>query len=185
MRPDDLPRLVARARARGWTVGYQGRTVPELLRILGDARIERLLDVRERPQSRKPGFSKTSLARSLEVVEIDYEHRPELGTPAPIRHRYQRTRDVATFRREFEALLTERSDALDAVAARLRSQRTALFCFERDPNECHRIVLCRLLEARGVGFTHLGAGAPDETNAARRPVPRGGPSAGRRPRPPR
>jgi uncharacterized protein (DUF488 family) len=143
-------------RTEAWTIGYQGRTVPELVRILTAARVERLLDVRERPQSRKPGFSKASLSRSLAAAGVGYVHRPELGTPAPIRNRYKRRRDFVAFRVEYERLLATRTKELAEATRLLRERRTALFCFERDPNECHRSVLCRRLARRKIAFTHLG-----------------------------
>lgn len=41
------------------TIGYEGRKIDEFIERLKEFNISRLIDVREIPFSRKPGFSKT------------------------------------------------------------------------------------------------------------------------------
>ena len=67
-----------------WTIGYERLLPPELLAELEAAGVERLIDVRYRAQSRRPGMSKTRLSEMLAERGIAYEHRRELGTPADI-----------------------------------------------------------------------------------------------------
>ncbi len=64
-----------------FTVGYEGKTVDELLDALKGAGIELLIDVRAVAASRRPGFSKTALAGALAEQGIDYLHLRPLGTP--------------------------------------------------------------------------------------------------------
>ena len=64
-----------------WTIGYERLLPPELVAELEAAGVERLLDVRYRPQSRRPGMSKTRLGELLGEHGIAYEHRKALGTP--------------------------------------------------------------------------------------------------------
>jgi uncharacterized protein (DUF488 family) len=45
-----------------FTIGYQQATQPAVLAALREAGVEVLADVRARPLSRKPGFSKSSTA---------------------------------------------------------------------------------------------------------------------------
>src|ERR1700754_4301587 len=68
-----------------WTVGYERLLPPELGAELKAAGVERVIDVRFRPQSRRPGMSKTRLSELLRDQGITYEHRKELGTPQHIR----------------------------------------------------------------------------------------------------
>ena len=68
-----------------WTIGYQQLWPDALIAELEAAGIRRVLDVRLRPQSRRPGMSKTKLALTLAEHGIAYEHRRELGTPLEIR----------------------------------------------------------------------------------------------------
>ena len=71
-----------------WTIGYERLLPPQLVAELAAARVERVLDVRFRPQSRRPGMSKTRLGHLLEAHGIAYEHRRALGTPPDLRHEF-------------------------------------------------------------------------------------------------
>jgi uncharacterized protein (DUF488 family) len=132
-----------------WTIGYEKLLPPELVNELLAAGIERLIDVRYRPQSRRPGMSKTRLGALLAEHGIAYEHRRELGTPPDIRHDYKSNRvaqGAAAFREHIER---SSAGALDELAADLDSAPpTALLCLEADPAVCHRSVLAERLVAR-------------------------------------
>ena len=67
---------------RIFTIGYEGATVGEFLSALQSAGVERVIDVRAVPNSRRPGFSKTPLRNALAEAGIDYVHLRALGTPA-------------------------------------------------------------------------------------------------------
>ena len=49
-----------------FTIGYEATTVPEFLAALQQAGVERVIDVRAIPLSRKPGFSKNALKAGLD-----------------------------------------------------------------------------------------------------------------------
>jgi len=139
-----------------YTVGYEGRAQFDLLALLSDAGIERLVDVRIRAQSRKPGLSKTSLAAGLEASGMAYEHLRDLGTPLEIRADF-RAGDLATGRARYrEYLLADALPSLDYLAQVVRKQRTAILCFEFDERECHRLVVAEELERlHGITAEHL------------------------------
>jgi uncharacterized protein (DUF488 family) len=133
-----------------WTIGYEKLRPESLAAELEAAGIERVIDVRFRPQSRKPGMSKTRLGELLASRGIAYEHRRELGTPPDLRHLYRTNRvadAAAGFREHVERTA---ADALDELAEELASDapRTALLCLEEDPGVCHRRVLTQLLRER-------------------------------------
>jgi uncharacterized protein (DUF488 family) len=67
---------------RIFTIGYEGTTQGEFVAALQAARVERVIDVRAVPNSRRPGFSKTPLRNALAEAGIDYVHLRALGTPA-------------------------------------------------------------------------------------------------------
>ena len=137
-----------------WTIGYERLLPPALVAELEAAGVERVIDVRFRPQSRRPGMSKTRLAEVLASRAIAYEHRKALGTPPDLRHdfhagRLERAR--AGYRAHVEATAP---DALAELAAELaHGPRTALLCLEADPAGCHRRVICELLAERVPGLT--------------------------------
>ena len=56
---------------RIFTIGYESTTMDEFLAALKGAGVERLIDVRALPLSRRPGFSKSPLRAALEEVGIE------------------------------------------------------------------------------------------------------------------
>ena len=72
------------------TIGYESRTVDELIERLADADVKVVVDVRLTPLSRKPGLSKNGLAARLRDAGIDYVHLPDLGNPRDNRAGFRR-----------------------------------------------------------------------------------------------
>jgi len=142
-----------------WTIGYEHASVPTLIDTLTKAKIKRVLDVRELPNSRRAGFSKNMLAASLDHAGIAYQHMKPLGTPKAGRDAAKRG-DTETMHEIFEAKLEgpESQLALAEAAALAHKQRTALLCLEHDWKVCHRAIVAQHLEAFGFTATHL---APD------------------------
>jgi uncharacterized protein (DUF488 family) len=132
-----------------WTIGYE-RLLPEsLVAELREAGVERVIDVRIRPQSRRPGMSKTKLGQRLNDSGIAYEPWRELGTPVEIRTLFRRGA-IAAAREAFrEHLETAALGDLQRLQDALRSgPPTALLCLEAEPERCHRRVICEALQAR-------------------------------------
>jgi len=134
---------------RLFTIGYERLLPPALINELELAGVQRLLDVRHRPQSRRPGMSKTRLSQLLGEHGIAYEHRKDLGTPPDIRWYFKNKRE-AEGRDAFRAHVEETAaEALDALANELdRTPATVLMCLEAEPEVCHRRVLAEQLRAR-------------------------------------
>ena len=132
-----------------WTIGYERLLAPELVAELEAARVERMIDVRFRPQSRRPGLSKTRLGALLADHGIAYEHRRALGTPPDIRWFYRHGRapeGAAAYRQHVEQTAAAE---LDDLAAELqRGPRTALMCLEAEPAACHRRIVTDALRRR-------------------------------------
>ena len=142
---------------RLFTIGYQGRSVPELIERLKAAHVERVVDVRDLPHSRRAGFSKTPLQEALTSAGIEYEHVRDLGNPKPTRDRYKRG-DVDGGAREYRAHLHNGSyPALVALAESLAGAKTCLLCFEHAHETCHRAVIAGAVAERlpRVAIEHL------------------------------
>ena len=135
--------------ARLFTIGYERLLPPELVNELRVAGVERLIDVRYRPQSRRPGMSKTRLGELLAEHGIAYEHRKALGTPPDIRWLFKNKRE-AEGREAFRAHVEDSAAAqLDALAEELdNAPATVLMCLEAEPDGCHRRVLAEQLKRR-------------------------------------
>ncbi len=132
-----------------WTIGYEKLLPPELVAELEAAGVERVIDVRFRPQSRRPGMSKTRLGQLLGDHGIAYENRRELGTPADIRFLFHAGRNDEAAAAYRAHLADHGAEALAELEAELdHGPRTALLCLEADPSVCHRRVITATLQAR-------------------------------------
>lgn len=132
-----------------WTCGYEPhRTLDSLIATLKSAGVQRVVDVRELPLSRRRGFSKTALRESLECAAIAYDHARALGNPKAFRDLY-RSGDVASGEAAFRQHVRNGSAwAVDELLATVLSDRTSLLCWERDPEVCHRAVVVEELQLR-------------------------------------
>jgi uncharacterized protein (DUF488 family) len=131
-----------------FTIGYEGRQPDDLLDTLKRAGVDRLVDVRELPLSRRKGFSKTGLATMLESAGIAYDHVKPLGTPKQFRDLYKSRRQAEGEAGYREHLFGDAYPYLIELADSLEGTRSCLLCFEADHAECHRAVIVEALEER-------------------------------------
>ncbi len=131
------------------TIGYQNRTLPELVAALKAAGVEVVIDVRAVAASRKAGFSKRQLAAGLDEAGLDYVHLKGLGTPKEGREAARNGR-IEEMRAIYEAHLAtpEAEHDLARAAAIAAERRAALLCLEADPAKCHRSIVAARLAAR-------------------------------------
>jgi uncharacterized protein (DUF488 family) len=130
------------SKRRIFTIGYEQARQPVVVDALQAAGVKLLADIRYLPLSRRPGFSKSSLAAAVQEAGIAYRHFKHLGTPAEGRAAARRG-DHAELSRIYAGQL-ELPEAL-AQMAELRAiaeeQPVALLCYERAARECHRRLL--------------------------------------------
>jgi len=141
-----------------FTIGYEGAAVDDFIASLKVAGVEMLVDIRELPQSRKRGFSKTALSEALENAGIEYKHIRALGDPKPGREAARRG-DIKEFRRIFDDHLGSDSaqSALEEVTGIATDMNSCLLCYERDPEMCHRkIVAESIAEHKSFKIRHIG-----------------------------
>ena len=125
-----------------FTIGYESTTMGEFLDALKSAGVERVIDVRAVPNSRRPGLSKTPLRNALAEVGIDYVHLRPLGTPAAGREAARKGRHE-DLRRIYAGQLDlpEAMVAAEQMKELAAEKPSALLCYERDPAGCHRTLL--------------------------------------------
>lgn len=122
-----------------YTIGYEGWGFDIWVDALISRGIRTVVDVRELPLSRRPGWSKRALAEKLAERGIGYVHMRALGTPAPMRHGLRdKTLPFEEFAPQFRDLLAQRPDDVDALVRLVLRQPVALMCWEEDPERCHR-----------------------------------------------
>ena len=130
------------------TLGYEGRTLEDFVRLLRAERVGVVLDVRNVPWSHKPGFSKKPLAEGLEAARIRYVHAGFAGNPKRLR---SQAADTADALRLYAAHLDEAPEVLaefDVLVADLHAEgkRVCLLCLEADPAHCHRTLVAEALQ---------------------------------------
>lgn len=127
---------------RIFTIGYEGTTMAEFIGALKAAGVERVIDVRALPLSRRPGFSKTPLKGALAEAGIAYIHLRALGTPAEGRAAARAGRHDELVRiYDAQLGLPEALVAAEEMKDLAADKPSALLCFERDPGGCHRSLL--------------------------------------------
>ena len=140
---------------RIFTIGYENATMGDFIGALTSAGVERVIDIRAVPNSRRPGFSKTPLRNALAEAGIDYVHLRALGTPADGRAaaragRHEDLERIYAGQLELPEAIAEGAQML-ALAA---EESSALLCYERDPEHCHRTLLLDAI-APDVEVSHL------------------------------
>lgn len=142
---------------RLYTIGYEKARLADVVATLAASGIATLIDVRDRPISRRPGFSKHQLAAAVEAAGIGYRHLQALGTP-PEGREASRKRDWPRFWEIVEAKLAsaEAELALQQAAAVGQEGASCLLCYEADWRVCHRRRVAEILADRhGFTLNHL------------------------------
>ena len=135
------------------TIGYEGRSIEEVIELLKAKRVQVLVDARARAQSRKHGFSKTRLAEAVSAAGIEYQHRRDLGTPPNLMKQMKESGHYEL--KEYAKYLDGDNAAITRAAEELAG-RIALLCYELDPNQCHRSVVAdRLSRVTGAPIEHV------------------------------
>jgi uncharacterized protein (DUF488 family) len=124
-----------------FTIGYQGRSSLDLVIILQRNGVQKVLDVRANPYSRRREFGGPVLRQQLELTDIAYTHAPELGNP------FRGAADGA-WREQYSRHLAEHPELVAAALTRMGGQVCCLLCMEADPAQCHRTLAAAAIRER-------------------------------------
>jgi len=141
-----------------WTIGHSTRTLDALLALLRAHAIERVVDVRRFPRSRRhPHVNADALAEALPAAGLAYRHLAGLGGFRRPRADSRNTRwRNPSFRGYADYMETaEFARHLDTLLDEARAGRTAIMCAEAVPWRCHRSLISDALVARGVEVRHI------------------------------
>ena len=118
-----------------YSIGYQGRTLQDLISVLQAHGVRTLVDVRSRPYGRRPEFNKTRITAPLQAAGIDYIWSGKyLGGFSPIQE-----------------------GEIRSLAEWQENKTVCIMCMERDYKTCHRYSeIGKRLEKYGVQVEHLG-----------------------------
>jgi uncharacterized protein (DUF488 family) len=130
-----------------FTIGYQGSNVKGYIDALEEHNVEVLIDVREVPWSRKKGFSKASLASSLNQRGIEYIHLKSAGNPGYLRKSSSNIQEcLAKYRDYVDENPVGIVDLMNELSKYSKEKKNVcITCFERDPEECHRSIITEKL----------------------------------------
>lgn len=139
------------------SIGYERKTVNDLVAQLINQGVRVLVDVRLTPLSRKPGLSKTKLSEALAAVGIDYVHHRALGNPKDNRAGFRAGEPESRARYHDVLKTAAATDALAHVSELLDDGIVALLCFEQDHSECHRDIVVRhlMMERPDAAVVHV------------------------------
>ena len=140
------------------TIGYEKANLTDFVKTLESCNVDILVDVRDRAQSRRPGFSKSALSAALNEAGIEYTHYKVLGDPKEGRDA-ARAGKFDLFHKIFMGVMnsTEAQGALVELKELAKHKIICLMCYERDQRECHRKIIAEHLEVMlGCKSSHLG-----------------------------
>ena len=164
-----------------YTIGHSTHTQEAFLKLLNDAEITQLIDVRAFPGSCKfPHFHQNQMKRWLPEHDIGYTHVAALGgrrtksniinperNAGWINQSFHNYADY-TLTPEFEAGIEQLEQAASkqriaiCCAERHPSKRIAICCAERHPSRCHRLLISNWLVAHNWEVRHILDGPKDE-----------------------
>lgn len=137
-----------------FTVGHSNHSMDDFLRLLRRHDVDAVADVRSTPYSRRhPQFNQKALASGLELAGIRYlflgdrlgarPDDPKCYVDGKVQ--YDRLADTPAFHSGIRQVI-------DLIGA----HRAALLCAEREPLDCHRMILVgKHLDAAGVRVAHI------------------------------
>jgi uncharacterized protein (DUF488 family) len=154
-----------------FTIGYEGLSVDAFVSLLETHGVETVVDIRELPLSRKPGFSKKSLSNHLNLAGFEYVHMAALGCPKPVRDRYREDGDWRHYTKGFTSYLRTQADSIEKLSEMVQASSCALLCYEADFNFCHRSIVANAVRGHSdARITHISGRARTATLASRRPA---------------
>ncbi|MDI1301300.1 MAG: DUF488 domain-containing protein [bacterium] len=150
-----------------FTIGYEGLSIEAFIALLKQHGIETVVDVRALPLSRKPGFSKKSLANTLNLAGLEYVHMVKLGCPKPVRDHYREDGSWKRYTTGFMKHLKTQDEAVAELSQLATTSNCALLCYEADYNFCHRSMVANAIrDFCGADVQHIQASNTRKANPA-------------------
>jgi uncharacterized protein (DUF488 family) len=147
-----------------WTIGHGAADLNVFLSHLRGGGIERIIDVRRFPASRRhPQFASASLQRALSEAGVAYAHCVDLGgRRRPLPDSENVGLRNAAFRGYADYMASASfGAAFDDAMSSPQAYRTCIMCAETPWWKCHRrLIADAAVLLRGVTVTHLVSGRP-------------------------
>jgi uncharacterized protein (DUF488 family) len=134
---------------RIYTIGHKGKTPETFFKILKDAEIEQLIDIRLRPSSTYAGFAKANLLKyNLNLCNMNYRHEYLLAPTKELFTAYMKEKlpwaeYEIRFRELLEVVAVER-----IFTPEYFEKRTILLCACETVDQCHRRLVAEYLKEK-------------------------------------
>lgn len=144
-----------------YTIGHSTRTIEDFLAALRAHGIQKLIDIRAFPMSRRlPHFNREALEVALQENGIEYIWMKELGGRRKPRMAPERSPNVAlrndSFRNYADYMLTPEFHAgAEKVKDLAKSSRAAIMCAEMLFFRCHRMLVSDHFSLQGHEVLHI------------------------------
>ena len=141
-----------------WTVGHSTRSLEEFVSLLKVHGIERLVDIRTLPGSKRfPHFNQENLSPALEREGIEYRHMPGLGgLRKPRKDSVNLGWRNTSFRGFADYMQSEAfEENLKTLMELAREKPSTVMCAEAVPWRCHRSLIADALLQRRVKVRHM------------------------------
>ena len=126
-----------------WTIGHSNRSVERFVSLLGEHKIQTLIDIRSFPTSKVEHFRREEMEHWLPEHGIEYVW---LG------------KELGGYRRGgYEAHMKTRlfKSGVKRLLEFAKQRRVCVMCMEKNPKYCHRRFLTAHLEKTGVKVIHI------------------------------
>lgn len=147
-----------------FTIGHETLTKADFTRLLDEARVSMIYDIRLDPRLRSDELEQPDFALGMLPFWVgrDLRWKPSMSGSS-----FEESEEVAQARKaqvadgEFTqfsrwAQSEEYLYVLDTVEQEARRNRVVLMCSETDPRNCYRFEIAHLLQRRGWEIEHLG-----------------------------
>ncbi len=155
-----------------YTIGHSTRTIEELIAALRTHGIERLVDIRAFPSSKRlPHFNRGALEVSLPEAGIEYRWKPEMGGRRGKARPDSRNTGLRneSFRAYADHMMSgEFQQAAAEVLQWAAEKKTAVMCAERMWFQCHRMLVSDYYTAHGNEVLHIVDERPPKTHTLTR-----------------
>lgn len=141
-----------------YTIGFTRKSAEAFFRLLQDAQVKQLVDVRLNNVSQLAGFTKRDDLRffTRAICGIDYVHVPTLAPTQDILDAYRKEKgDWQLYERQFLELMAARR--VEEAVTRELLDGGCLLCSEETPDRCHRRLVAEYLREKwgDVEIEHL------------------------------
>jgi len=128
-----------------FTIGFTKKTAEEFFRLLQEAQVQKLIDIRENRVGQLSGFAKyPDLAFFLyHVAAIAYDYQPIFAPSPEIRTAYRKSHDWSQYEKAYAELMARRQ-VLEHVVPSAFEGSVALLCSEAEPEKCHRRLVAEM-----------------------------------------